>query len=104
MSIICVTFLLFTLFSIYSFICLFSSNKGLLGLAVDDIDDDDDETSSINSSSFGGISRRRSLGGRRRSSFGSHNSKSPASSADQTRIAEMYKNVIKMSSENVRFY
>lgn len=78
-----------------------SSNKGLLGLNVED-DDDEDESNDMNSSGYGGISRRRSLGGRRRSSFGSHHSKSPGSSAEQSRIAEMYKNVIKMSTENVR--
>jgi hypothetical protein len=77
-----------------------SANKGFSDLPTHDHDDDDeDDSNAMNFSA--GISRRRSLGGRRRSSFGSHNSKSPASSAEQSRIAEMYKNVIKMSSENV---
>lgn len=80
-----------------------SNNKGFLGQSAEDDDDDDDNiTHGMNSSGRGGISNRRSLGGRRRSSFGSHSSKSPGSSIEQSRIAEMYKNVIKMSSENVR--
>jgi hypothetical protein len=78
-----------------------SGNKGFVGLPVEDNDDDEDDSNDM-SSVHSGISRRRSLGGRRRSSFGSHSSKSPGSSAEQSRIAEMYKNVIKMSSENVR--
>ena len=79
-----------------------SGNKGFVGLALEDHDDDEDDSNDMNSSVHSGISRRRSLGGRRRSSFGSHSAKSPGSSAEQSRIAEMYKNVIKMSSENVR--
>lgn len=82
-----------------------SNNNGFLGPSAEDNDDDDDDintTQSITSGGRGGISSRRSLGGRRRSSFGSHSSRSPGSSLEQSRIAEMYKNVIKMSSENVR--
>ena len=81
-----------------------SGNKGFVGLPLEDHDDDEDDSNDMNSSVHSGISRRRSLGGRRRSSFGSHSSKSPGSSAEQSRIAEMYKNVIKMSSENVRIW
>lgn len=79
-----------------------SSNNGFVGLPNEDIDDDDEEMQ-IGSQSGGrnGVSRRRSLGGRRRSSVGSHSSKSPGSQADQTRIAEMYKRVMAMSTENV---
>ena len=80
-----------------------SSNKATLSnLPVHESDDDDLDDAASYSSGFGGISRRRSLGGRRRSSFGSHNSnRNPMSAVEQTRIAEMYKTVIKMSSENV---
>ena len=76
-----------------------SLSKGNL-LAVQDHDDNDDDCRSVTSCKSGVSSRRRSLGGRRRSSFGSHSSKTPMSSAEQSRIAEMYKTVIKMSSEN----
>jgi hypothetical protein len=79
-----------------------SGNKGFVGQPLEDHDDDDEGPNNLNTSIHSGISRRRSLGGRRRSSFGSHSSKNASSSVDQTRIAEMYKNVIKMSSENVR--
>ena len=81
-----------------------SNNKGFLGQLAEEEDDDDDNNikHGMNSGGRGGISNRRSLGGRRRSSFGSHSSKSPGSSVEQSRIAEMYRNVIKMSSENVR--
>jgi hypothetical protein len=79
-----------------------SANKGFIGQPLED-HDDDEGSNDLNTSIHSGISRRRSLGGRRRSSFGSHTSKNASSSVDQTRIAEMYKNVIKMSSENVRF-
>ena len=65
-------------------------------------DDEDEETNEKDLSTHSNISRRRSLGGRRRSSFGSHSSKSPGSAVEQSRIAEMYKNVIKLSFENVR--
>lgn len=76
-----------------------SSNKGFVGLSAED--DEDDDIPKV--AGHGGVSRRRSLGGRRRSSFGSHSSRaSPGSSVDQSRIAEMYTRVIKMSSENVR--
>ena len=74
-----------------------SGNKGNLLPVHDQDDNDDDDCRSVQS---GVSSRRRSLGGRRRSSFGSHSSKTPMSSAEQSRIAEMYKTVIKMSSEN----
>ena len=74
-----------------------SLSKGNLLAVQDDHDDQDDDCRSVQS---GVSSRRRSLGGRRRSSFGSHSSKTPVSSAEQSRIAEMYKTVIKMSSEN----
>ena len=74
-----------------------SANKSALELPVHERDDDNE----VNTSGFGGISRRRSLGGRRRSSFGSHTSKNSLSAVEQSRIAEMYKTVIKMSSENV---
>jgi len=73
-----------------------SANKTNLALPVAQIDDDDDDVRSVTSAS----SRRRSLGGRRRSSFGSHASKTVVSAVEQNRIAEMYKTVIKMSSEN----
>ena len=80
-----------------------SNNQGFVGLPADDHDSDDDEnTREMKSGGHGGFSRRRSLGGRRRSSFGSHNSKSPASSAEQVRIAESYKIAMKMSFDNVR--
>ena len=73
-----------------------SANKTNLALPVAQVDDDDDDVRSVTSAS----SRRRSLGGRRRSSFGSHASKTVVSAVEQNRIAEMYKTVIKMSSEN----
>ena len=76
-----------------------SASKGTLAIPVEH-DDDNDDFDNRSVASNGG-SRRRSLGGRRRSSFGSHSSKTPVSSAEQSRIAEMYKTVIKMSSENV---
>ena len=83
-----------------------SSNKATLpNLPVHESDDDDLDDAASYSSGFGGISRRRSLGGRRRSSFGSHNSnRNPVSAAEQTRIADMYITVIKMSTENVSIY
>ena len=52
--------------------------------------------SNISSSS----SRRNSLGLRRRSSFGGAVKLSAMSNAEQTRVADMYKTVIKLSSEN----
>jgi hypothetical protein len=44
---------------------------------------------------------RKSLAARRRSSVGGISSRPPLSEAEQMRIAEMYKTVIQMSSENV---
>lgn len=79
-----------------------SSNRGFVGLPLGGNDDEDEETNEKDLSTHSNISRRRSLGGRRRSSFGSHSSKSPGSAVEQSRIAEMYKNVIKLSFENVR--
>ena len=83
-----------------------SGGKSFLSLAEVASDDDDENDDvfegNLRSTGFHGVSRRTSLGGRRRSSFGSQNSsKSPISAAEQARIAEMYKTVIKMSSENV---
>ena len=65
---------------------------------VDNILDKEDETENI------GIAKR-SNSSRRRSSFGatSVGSRSPVlNPIEQSRIAEMYKTVIQMSSENVR--
>jgi len=73
------------------------SNAGLG--AIDDADSDEDfdmeEDNNVKSKKSGG---RRSTGSRRRSSFGG----AFQSTEEQARIAAMYSNVIKMSSENVR--
>ena len=50
-----------------------------------------------------GFNRRKSVNSRRRSSFGGAGSRRQSlTEAEQTRISEMYKTVIQMSSENVR--
>mgnify|MGYP001329860615 CR=1 FL=1 len=91
-----------------------SNGSALLGPLPDEFDDkensvvmeDDDEFVGKPKSrrrSIGG--RRSSIGGRRRSSVASSllSVKSPfTASVEQARLAEMYKTVIKMSSENVR--
>jgi len=72
------------------------------GSALQNLSDSEDEVEE-----FAAVSGRRSIGisqnGRRRSSFGVPSSRAhPAQ--DQARLAEMYKTIIKMSSENVRNY
>ncbi len=85
-----------------------SSGSTVLGLVVEDEDFDIDD----DCVSRAGNERRKSNSsttsrGSRRASFGSalssaRNAKN--SQQEQTRIADMYKMVIKLSSENVRLY
>jgi len=87
---------------------LSSGSSGLVGLTLEDENEDELDAiaiatshgGSLSSFSGGGSSRG---GSRRRSSFGGSVtlSKSPQkNAAEQARIAEMYKTVIKLSSEN----
>lgn len=83
-----------------------SGGLGLLGAAGEDSSDDEKSFVVTPIKSPSGNGRRRSsfggtfANGRRRSSFGGGLSKLK-SSDEQSRIADMYKLVIKMSSENV---
>jgi hypothetical protein len=78
-----------------------SSGSGLLSLCADDDSDDDDLSVTLQEKSIYTFPKK--ANSRRRSSFGGANSsKSPINAVEQARIAEMYKTVIQMSSENVR--
>lgn len=74
-----------------------SATGSLLGEITEDEDNYADDTDG--DSVFGGNNRRKSMmgGKNRRHSAG-------GSAAEQARIAEMYKTVIKLSSENVSVY
>jgi hypothetical protein len=78
-----------------------SSGSGLLSLCADDDSDDDDLSVTLQEKSIYTFPKK--ANSRRRSSFGGANSsKSPINAVEQARIAEMYKTVIQMSSENVK--
>jgi hypothetical protein len=82
--------------------------NGLLELPQEIEDDNNDELDHMAAvrNTTPNARRRSGSGGRRRSSFGGSfgSIKSPVkSAAEQSRIAEMYKTVIKMSSENVNY-
>jgi hypothetical protein len=81
-----------------------SSSSGLLKMCDDENSDDDDisvNTVGLQEKSIYTFPKK--ANSRRRSSFGGANSsRTPVNAAEQSRIAEMYKTVIQMSSENVR--
>jgi hypothetical protein len=80
-----------------------SSGSGLLSLCADDDSDDDDLSVTLQEKSIYTFPKK--ANSRRRSSFGGANSsKNPINAVEQARIAEMYKTVIQMSSENVRSF
>ena len=81
-----------------------SSGSGMLKLCEDENSDDDDMTvTSVGIQEKSIYTFPKKANARRRSSFGGPNSsKNPINAAEQARIAEMYKTVIQMSSENVR--
>jgi hypothetical protein len=68
-----------------------------------DVDSSDDdmtlgETTSVAERGLG------SLGPRRRSSLGGKGNRNPVDQKEQSRIADMYKTVIKLAAENVSFH
>lgn len=82
-----------------------SSGNGLVGGPFVDEDEDDEEELDILNSSLNSVPRRQSGSGRRgsRSFMGAMMGarSPPLNPIEQNRIAEMYKTVIQMSSENV---
>lgn len=86
---------------------LSQGSPALMALVDDDDIEQENEIDPMALVHASGSSRhgRKSIspGSRRRSSFGGLQKSPTKSSAEQARIAEMYKNVIKLSSENVSF-
>lgn len=77
-----------------------SSGSGMLKMCDDENSDDDDLSIGFQEKSIYTFPKKSNS--RRRSSFGGQNSsKSPVNAVEQARIADMYKTVIQMSSENV---
>lgn len=80
-----------------------SSGSGMLKMCDDENSDDDDLSIGFQEKSIYTFPKKSNS--RRRSSFGGQNSsKSPVNAVEQARIADMYKTVIQMSSENVRIF
>lgn len=81
-----------------------SSGNQLLGLVLEDENEEEVDilANVCNNNAMASRPKAKNTGGRRRSSFGGSLAtlKSPQKSLEQSRIADMYKTVIKMSSEN----
>lgn len=77
-----------------------SNGSGCL-LKICDDENSDDEGSVISNQEKSLYTFPKRQNNRRRSSIGGLNSKVPINPVEQARIAEMYKTVIQMSSENV---
>ncbi len=79
-----------------------SHNGGFLGAPLSEDEDDDQLDPMMMSPEKSKGLKRMSFGGRRQSTLGLVSSSPQMSMVEQSRIADMYKLVIKMSSENVR--